>query len=231
MKYVFLAIALVIFVFVVRLGELYTQPGRYSAYWQRRNQQPAKPNEILYIALGDSTAQGIGANKPDNGYPGIIADKLAKKNDRPIRLINLSQTGAQIDHALNVQLPKLSSYEINKDTIITIEIGANNMKTFEPAKFEQQMDSLMSQLPKQTVISDVPYFGGGLYRKLEPNVEKANVIMYKLAEKHGFKLAPLHDKLKNSSGLRTFAADWFHPSTYSYKINWAPVFLEKLNER
>jgi len=229
MKYLLIFIGVIIFVFVVRLGELQTQPGRYQNYWDRRNQLPARNNQILYIALGDSTAQGIGANKPDNGYPGLIADKLEAEYGKPVRLINLSKSGAKIDHALEVQLPKLKDHEINKSTILTIEIGANDMKSFEPGKFESEMDSLMSQLPKQTTISDIPYFGGGLFRNLEPNVEKANKIMYKLAEKHGFKLASLHDKIKANSGPRTFAADYFHPSTYGYKTNWAPVFIETLD--
>lgn len=231
MKYLLIFIGVVIFVFVIRLGELYTQPGRYAAYWQRRNQQPAQPNEILYIALGDSTAQGIGANKPQNGYVGLVARAIEKNKNQPVKILNFSKTGAKIDDALNRQLAKLGSYNITKETIITIEIGANDMNNFEPKKFEKQMDELMSRLPKQTIISDIPYFGGGLNRGSQPNVEQANKIMYRLAEKYGFELASVHERTKNDTSLRTFAADWFHPSTYGYKTNWAPAFLERLNER
>lgn len=231
MKYLFAIIAAVLIVVVVRLGELQTQPGRYQNYWDRRNHQSAKPNEILYIALGDSTAQGIGAGKPENGYLGIIADNLKQKNNRPVRLVNLSKSGAKIDHVLNVQLPKLKALDVDKETVITVEIGANDMKSFDAGKFENEMDSLMSQLPKQTIISDIPYFGGSIFRKLEPTVIQANEIMAKLAKTHGFELASLHDKIKNNSGPKTLAADWFHPSNYGYRTNWAPAFLERLNGR
>lgn len=215
--------------FAFSLFELSTQVGRYKNYWQRNNSRPVNPSDILYVALGDSTAQGIGASHPDKSYPGVIKANLAEKEGQPVHLVNLSKSGAKIKDVLTTQLPAMQKLGINEKTVITIEIGANDIAKFEPAKFESEMDELMSKLPAQTVISDIPYFGDGRLHNKEPDVQAANTIMYKLAAKHGFELAPLHAKMKRNGGIKTFAADWFHPSNYAYRENWAPVFLEKIN--
>ncbi len=229
MKYVLIFIAVFLILILVALAELSTQNGRYQAYWNKRNlQQPAK-NEILYIALGDSTAQGIGASQPERGYVGIISEELAQKNGKKVRTLNFSKTGARIDDVLNRQLALLQQANINDQTVVTIEIGANDMSSFEAGKFEKQMDELMSKLPGQTIISDIPYFGGGLHKRLEPDVKQANEIMYSLAPKYNFKLVPLHAKIsENDDSLRNYAADRFHPSNNAYKTQWAPVFLEQI---
>ncbi len=90
------------------------------------------------------------------------------------------------------------------------------------------MDELMSRLPPQTIISDIPYLGGSRYKSKQPNVEIANKIMYRLAKKHGFKLANLQERIRNDRTLKVFVVDWFHPSDYAYKANWAPAFLAEL---
>lgn len=221
-------IAAILFAF--SLFDLGTQVGRYRSYWDRNNSKPAQPDEILYVALGDSTAQGIGASHPDNGYPGIVREELTRREGKPVRLVNLSKSGAKVKDALAKQLPALQKLGIDDKTIITIEIGANDMIAFSPANFESEMDALMANLPKQTVISDIPYFGDGRLKSKQPDVEAANKIMYKLASKHGFTLAPLHERMNRNGGFKTFAADWFHPSNYAYRENWAPVFLERINE-
>jgi lysophospholipase L1-like esterase len=210
-------------------GELYSQVGRYQAYWNRQNEQPPIKNELVYVALGDSTAQGIGASKPQKGYVGLVAAELAKQSGRPVRTMNFSKSGAKLSDALERQVPLLQKCNIPSDAIITIEIGANDMGNFNAAHFESQMDELMGKLPARTAISDIPYFGGSRNKKLEPNVADANVIMERLAKKHGFELVALHERMKNNSSLKTLALDGFHPSSYAYKSNWATAFLDHIS--
>lgn len=209
-------------------GELYSQVGRYQTYWNRRNEQAPQKNEILYVALGDSTAQGIGATKPQKGYVGLIASKLQEQTDRPVRTINLSKYGEKIAGVLDRQLPLMQKLPITNKTVVTIEIGANDIGSFDAGRFESEMDQLMSKLPPQTIISDIPYFGGGLNRKLEPTVVEANKIMAKQAEKHGFVLADLHTHIQKDNTLRDYAVDYFHPSNHNYRTAWLPAFFEKI---
>lgn len=216
-------------IFAVSLFELWTQLARYKAYWDRNNTQPPISGEILYIAMGDSTAQGIGASHPEKSYPGVIKNKLADGTQRPVRLVNISKSGAKIRDVIDKQLPELEKLGSNEKTIITIEIGANNMISYNEKKFEAEMDELMGSLPEQAVLSDIPYFGGSRLKSREADVLSANKIMYRLASKHVIELVPLHSKIKNNNGIKMYAADWFHPSNTSYRENWAPVFLDSIN--
>lgn len=228
-KMLIIAVAIIFLAIILSLFELYTQLGRYQSYWQRNNSKPAVAGEVLYVALGDSTAQGIGASKPQKGYVGLVAENIATKENSPVRTVNLSKSGAKVKDVIDKQLPALKQMSVNKNTYITIEIGANDMSTFNADTFKDEMDKLMSQLPKQTLISDVPYFGGSRYASKEPNVEQANKIMRTLASEKGFELVNLHDRMKQNSGIKTLAADMFHPSNTAYRENWALAFSERLN--
>lgn len=222
-------IVIVIVFFAVNLLDLYTQLSRYQNYWNKHNKRVIASGKIDYVAFGDSAAQGVGASRPFQGYPGLIQQELEHKEDRPIGLVNLSKSGGKIKDVLDTQLPAYRDLNLDEQPILTIEIGANDMVDFEQARFEKEMDSLMSQLPPEAIISDIPSFEGSRYNRLEKNVVIANVIMYRLAEKHGFSLVPLHDQIQNNNGLFTFGADLFHPSNKGYRENWAPVFLARIN--
>lgn len=222
-----LAMILVV-LYAIALFDLYSQLSRYKNYWNINNQQSAQDDEILYVALGDSAAQGIGATSPQKGYVGLIAAELEMKHQKPVRTINLSKSGAKVKDALDTQLPQLEKLGIDSKAVVTVEIGANDMLNFNPVKFENDMDQLMAGLPSQALIADVPYFGGTRYKSKQPNVEAANIILDKLATKYNFELVPLHDKVKQNHGLLTMSFDLFHPSNYSYRENWARVFIDRL---
>ncbi len=230
-KAAIILLLLVVFAFVLSIFDLYTQLARYTDYWQKNNQKPARSNELVYIALGDSTAQGIGATYPSKGYVGLVADELAASRNTPVRTVNLSKSGAKVRDALDTQLPALEKLNPDSKTVITMEMGANDMINFNAADFERDMDKVMSRLPQQTLITDIPYFGGTRFKSKQPNVLVANEIMYRLAKKHGFQLVPLYDRVKQNSGLSTMAVDLFHPSNKAYKENWSKVFMDRLQEK
>jgi len=62
---------------------------------------------LLYVALGDSSAQGIGASRPERGYVGLVAQHVRESTGQPVLVINLSRSGARIDDVLDRQLPAL----------------------------------------------------------------------------------------------------------------------------
>lgn len=220
---------ILLLIFLISLAELFTQISRYKNHWDKINRAPSQSNEIIYIALGDSTAQGIGASSPSKGYVGLIAEHLRVTGDRPVRVINLSKSGAKVKDVLDTQLPALEKTGLADKAVITIEIGANDMAKFDKPEFEAQTDELLGRLPSQTLISDIPYFGGSRRKSLEANVLQANEIMYRLAKKHGIELVPLHERMKRNSSLKTLAVDGFHPSNTAYRENWARAFLMRLD--
>lgn len=232
MKILLGIIAFVFLIFALRLGELYSQIARYRTYWNKQNQnilRNSNENGIRYYALGDSTAQGIGATSPQKGYPSLIAKSLSEQKSESIQLINLSKSGGKIEDVSRDQIPIMKSLGVEKNTIVTVEIGANDIFGFDKVKFENEMDQLLKNLPKQTVISDLPSFQGGRFAKHEKSVLEANEIIVRLCDKYGLKRAQLYDRVANNHGLSTIVADLFHPSNSGYADNWAPAFLEQLN--
>jgi len=130
----------------VGLASLYVKIPRYHKYWQKRAAHPVAQDALVYVALGDSTAQGIGATRPEKGYVGLIADALEQKHGRPVHVVNLSKSGAKLSDCLRDQLPKLTDIQAD---IITVGIGANDMSTWDPESFRTDMDTLMTGLPKK----------------------------------------------------------------------------------
>lgn len=209
---------------LISVGELYSQLGRYTRYWQSVNASADKDG-FVYVAFGNSAAQGVGATKPQNGYVGLVAKALSEEIGEPVQTINLSKSGAKVADVLNTQYPAYEKLKLAKTPVITVEIGANDMLSFDEKKFSSEMDQLLGKLPKTAVVSDIPYFGGTRFSKVQPQVEIANSVMRKLAKKHGLRLVPLHDKVRSNTGLSTLAIDIFHPSNKAYRENWAPTFL------
>ncbi len=93
-----LFVALVL-VFIVSFGlavfELYTQVGRYRDFWLHQNKTAVVKDHLVYVALGDSTAQGIGATQPQKGYVGLVARGIESKYHQKVTTINLSKSGAK----------------------------------------------------------------------------------------------------------------------------------------
>lgn len=197
----------------------------YKKYWDQQNN--TSQGEVLFVALGDSVAQGIGASQPQKSYVGLLAQAISKKQSKTVRTINLSVSGATVRDAIHSQLPKLQSFTSAASTIITVGIGANNMRNFSSEQFKHDMNRLVRQLPKQAIIAEVPYFGGGRYRRLDKNVQIANGIIHEQAALYGLTVAPLYEVTKLRDSLLVYSADLFHPNDVGNK-NWADAFKPAL---
>lgn len=195
----------------------------YAAYWQDRKEIPG---EITYIALGDSAAQGIGASQPENGYVGLIAERIKKETGKSVRVINLSVSGARLQDVIDDQLPVLAQY---KPDIVTIEAGANDVATsYDQGRFKREFETLAAQLPEGTIVGNMPYFGGRISRNAQ--AIDANKIIDRVADRHGLVVADLQTITRERDGLLVYACDFFHPSNRGYQ-NWADAFWMELKPR
>lgn len=220
--------ALVLFE-AIRLLMLKRDITTYKQFWDKQNVQSATAESGLYIALGDSTAQGLGASTPKKGYVGLLAKEIAETSGSTVHVVNLSVTGAKIKDVIKDQLPRLQQMQLPSETIVTIEIGANDLSNFDPDAFYNQMEMLLRQLPPQTVVADMPYFGGGRVRNQESAAFKASEIINSLAAANKLRVAPLHQITKQHDNLWVYAADFFHPNDRGY-LNWYKAFHEALNQ-
>lgn len=195
-----------------------------SAYWR---QQRTREGELLYVAVGDSAAQGIGASRPGRGYVGVIARRIAGASGARVRVANLGVSGATLRTVLDVELPVLETLD---PAVLTVSIGANDMADFDPVRFEREAGELFARLPRHAIVADLPSF---YFLPAHRRVRAANRMLRELAERHGFELAPLH-RFTDRQGLwgvsTQFAGDLFHPNDRGYRV-WADAFAPAVERR
>lgn len=189
----------------------------HSKYWRERG---AEPGDILYVAIGDSAAQGIGASRPDHSYVGVLAKALRARHEPAVRVVNLGVSGATVAVAIEAQLPKLAKLDPD---IVTVCIGANDIATFDADRFERELAVVFDALPPHAIVADLPSFH---FLPAERRVRVANAIVRKLAAERGLTVAPLHARTRRQGlwGVSTqFAGDLFHSNDRGYRV-WASAF-------
>ncbi|MFN4001660.1 SGNH/GDSL hydrolase family protein [Microcella sp.] len=192
--------------------------------WQRR---ALEPGELLYVAIGDSAAQGVGARDLDASYVGLLAARLQRLTGRTVRVVNLSRYGARLDDALARQLPALA--ELQPD-LVTVAIGANDMVAFDTERFSDEFGRLLSALPPHAIVADLPCFHFG---DREWDAVRASRVIADLVRARGLAFAPLHrvtEKRRGWGSWPEFAWDQFHPSAIGYRV-WESAFAGAVDRR
>lgn len=188
-------------------------------YW---SQPRGEQGGLLYVALGDSAAQGIGASRPENGYVGVLARRLRQETGRPVLVVNLSRSGARIRDLLDEQLPALAALDRAPD-LVTVAIGGNDVRSYEPERFAADSAALAAALPAGSYVADVPYF---MHGRWERDADDAAATLTADARERGLTVVPLHDALEDEGWgamLNQFAGDWFHPNDRGHRV-WADAF-------
>lgn len=206
---------------VFRLVRVGRSVRRYAEYWATPK---GDGGGLVYVALGDSAAQGVGASRPTLGYVGVLAERMRERTGRPVQVVNLSCSGATLADLVQHQLPRLR--ELHPD-VVTVAIGGNDVLAYDPATFSSQVCALTAGLPAGTVVADVPYFMHGHW---ERQATEAGRVLTECAQASGLSLVHLHDaeQARGSIAMLTdFAADWFHPNNRGYRV-WADVFWDQL---
>ncbi len=212
-------VGLILIISVARLLILRHSIGTYAKYWQTQANQPAQKGEFVYVVLGDSIAQAIGASTPQKGYVGQVASHIEQQTGRHVHIINLSVTGATIHDLLQNQLPQLHKY---KPDLVTVEIGANDMRSYNHDRFKTEYEQFIQALPSdRSVITNMPYFG--TRKAVNPHALDANKTIADLAATHQVPLVGIYTPLKQQQSPLIYAADFFHPSDRGYHI-WYKAF-------
>jgi acyl-CoA thioesterase-1 len=207
--------------FGVGLVGLRNQISSYAAHWR----EGSDDGSYVYVVIGDSTAQGIGASRPNRGYAGILADRIEEKTGKTVRVVNVSSSGAKVQDAIKAQLPQLRDV---KPHLVTVAIGANDMEDFDPVRFSADFDELARQLPAGTVVADLPYFGGRV--RHNDRALEASRIVRDIAVKYKLPLAELQHETSSRQSPFNYSVDYFHPSDRGYRI-WADAFWTAVEPR
>jgi len=191
----------------------------HAAYWA---QPRGEEGGLLYVALGDSAAQGIGASRPENGYVGLLADRLRDASGRPVQVVNLSRSGARISDVLERQIPAMRALGRAPD-LLTVAVGGNDVRAYDRETFARQAERLAAALPSGAYLADAPYF---MHGRWERDARQAADVLTDAAVAYGLRPVPLHEALRREGWramLTQFAADWFHPNDRGHRV-WADAF-------
>ena len=174
---------------------------------------------FIYVALGDSAAQGLGAARIEEGYVPLVASGVAQASGREVALLNLSLSGATAASVLATQLPQLAGMRIAgrplKPDLVTLDIGGNDVgvANLELSRFRDVFTEITSWLTTPTVVLDLP-----TYRPLRKDVA-------------GLRVAEIEAVSRSLSVPKYMfnyhAPDFFHPNSPWYRV-WAEVVLSQV---
>lgn len=197
----------------------------YTNYWDDSNRlvldrlaQPGARDDGhgLWVALGDSTAQGIGAPDPQRGYVGQLAATLVRRTGKSWQVLNLSRSGARTAEVIDAQLPRLEALSVPPD-LVTCAIGANDLVgNTPPNDLMANLRVLIRRLPPGAVIGTLPQ---GL--RPERSVLMSDLIRHEAA-KRGLRVADIW-ATTGPPWDGKLASDGFHPGTLGY-ADWARAF-------
>lgn len=206
---------------IIALVWLYLSVGRYEKFW---NEKADESGEITYLALGDSTAQGIGATHPMKGYVGLIAKDIEKQTGKSVRIVNLSKTGAKMDDYLKDQAPIVPTI---KADLVTIQIGANDVGGFDATDYRAKFKKVLATLPDGTYVSSMPHFNSRP-GSTQNGKDASKIIEEELRNYPNLRFVDLQTQTEQNQSIFGFAPDLFHPNNLAYK-QWAKAFLKEID--
>lgn len=141
--------------FIGALAEVESQREPYAQYWDEQNRVALAESGPLWVTLGDSMAQGIGASHPSAGFVPAVLEKLRNETGEPWRVINLAMTGARVGHVVEHQLPALLSAELDP-AVTTCIIGFNDfIGRTRPSTLKRNAEMLIEEVPLGTLVGRV----------------------------------------------------------------------------
>jgi lysophospholipase L1-like esterase len=195
------------------------QTERYRAWWDAQNERALTADGPLWIAFGDSIAQGIGASAPDHGYVGQLLARLCAADGRPWRVLNVSYSGARLGDVRRKQL-QAARARLPAAEVVTCGVGVNDLIHSGFRHAPGRIRAITRELPSHAVISTVPH-GFSLWRTVT-----YNAIVRREAHRSGLRVADVwaHTRRPYTGKL---CADHFHPSDDGH-ADWCAAFADAL---
>jgi lysophospholipase L1-like esterase len=220
------------------LRQVHAQVAHYAAEWEEANGRARSGHGSLWVVLGDSTAQGIGAPAWDEGYVGQLLRALDAGSQGRWRVVNLSRSGARAADVLDRQLPALEGLAghgvratqaghgvpatpAGRPDLVTCAIGANDIVRRTPLPvLADQLRRILGRLPPGAVMATLPQ---GLNAS---RTDAANRVIREEAPRAGVLVADVWART-GPPWRGKFAADNFHPGALGY-ADWAAAFADVL---
>jgi lysophospholipase L1-like esterase len=208
-----------------------------AAHQYMINQNLASSTSVIYTAIGDSLTAGVGAEKYEESYPYLLAQKMAA-GETKIDLRVQAYPGARTSDVIRDLLPLAIK---NKPDVVTILLGVNDIHGFvSKTEFAENYQEILTRLKTGTKAKiyavSIPYIGTDQlilppydFYFRQQTIE-FNKIIKKLAAADNIEYVDLYTPTENMyQDHASFSADFFHPSAKGYGI-WANVIYANLNK-
>lgn len=181
----------------------------YAAQWSASNEQALSSEGPLWVVLGDSGAQGVGASAYDRGWVGIVRDRLIARDGEPWRVLNLSRSGATTREVLERQLPHARGEDA---ALVTAVVGGNDARRTRREQWLLDVDDLVAALPANAVVATT---ARGLF---EGKTRVVNAHLRERATERGLRVADLWEH--TGPPYKGLFFDGLHPNDRGY-VQWA----------
>jgi acyl-CoA thioesterase-1 len=186
----------------------------------------ARPRPVVYLALGDSTGAGVGAEH--GGYAARLYSRIERA--RPgSRLVNLCASAAATADLLGGQVGRVGE---QRPTLITVGVGANDLIRGVPAEtFARNFEEIVVRLKRQTqapvVVMNIPDMSlapavpAYMRDSARRHIQVFNGHIASIAGRYGLPVVDLFGRSREfSSHPEFFSPDGLHPSDAGYEY-WA----------
>jgi lysophospholipase L1-like esterase len=187
---------------------------------------------VLYVALGDSTVEGVGATSPDRNYVSRLHERLRGVYPSA-RVVNLGAGGATSADVLLRQLDRAIGL---RPHLVTLSIGPNDITTRVPvATYEKNLETILGRLRYETtavavvnLIPDLAVTPRFSRSRLREAVGRQTIVFNEALERtgwaHGAELVNLYAASQREVPLQPalISADGYHPSDTGY-ARWAEL--------
>jgi acyl-CoA thioesterase-1 len=192
---------------------------------------------IRYVALGDSTVEGVGASARERNYVSRLHTRLRAIYPRA-EVENLGRAGAT---SADVLTDQLSRAEDSKPDLVTLSVGPNDVtKGVAVERFEKNVETIFRRLRiatsavvVATLLPDLaitPRFRDAPEREaVARRAVVFNDALARAAKLHGVVLVDLYPASRAEVPQRPelLAGDGYHPSDAGYE-RWAELMWERV---
>ena len=195
---------------------------------------------IVYVALGDSTVEGIGATSAAVNYVARIHERLRAVYPRA-RAVNLGVAGATSADVVAGQLQRAIGLAPD---LVTLSIGPNDITgRVSVREYERHVDTIFTRLRKETAavvvvnllpdLAVTPRFRNDAARDVVGRLSiEFNDILARRAREHGVEVVDLYGPSRAEVMARPelIASDGYHPSDLGY-ARWAELLWPGIERR
>lgn len=198
------------------VAEVEAQVELYAQRWDEANEKARRSRGPLWIALGDSSTQGVGASRWERGWTHTVLARLRHSTGENWRLVNLAMSGGRFADVSDRQIPVLNKM-LPKPQLVTCVVGSNDLmwRRRTSGIFADAREAV-ELLPKGTLISRLN--GPG------PRPALINEIFEEGSRTMEHQLFNIWNW---PSGRGALAADRVHPSDIGYdhmaELAWTPI--------